>query len=781
MNPLRIVLFEHRIHSPKSDIRNPKMPPFEPTVYDLRYQQLLEEALARAPVHNPEWTNFNDSDPGVTLLQLFAFLAESVAYRANLVPERNQRKFLQLLGLPLQPAVPAQGLVCFENPRGPLEVKTLLEHMELFAGPVPFRTQDALDVLPIEAQVYYKGKPSLTEQEAAAARELYNQLYASYQAPGVELELYETKLLEAPASGAALPRVDLNQDTVDGCLWVALLARTPNDLETTRAAIAGHVLSLGVVPALREAARVLLPQGQPTNAPPAQLVYELPQEDDTAPTEATPDVRYVPLETRPRGNVLAEPGVVELLLPTEAAALAAWARILERLDPIEAGTGDLPPSLEDTAVQDRLLTWLRIRHGETQAAGSRLRARFSYLAVNAARVAQRAGVFAELLGKGTGEPNQTVAVAQTPVLPESLHLVINGERWTQTDDLAAAPPEAPRRAGEGVSGQEKPGTRPEDARVYSLDPASGLIRFGDGLRGARPPREAAIQASYDYGGGLQGLVGIGSIKTGPLLPAGVKVSNPIPTWGAGEAETVDQALRRAPGFLRHRNRLVSEEDYRELTLRVPGVDIGRVEVLSLLHPDVPAFPAEGVVTVMVIPRFDPVQPEAPTPDLLFLNTVCAYLNPRRLITTEVHVRGPRYVPVMVSVGVEGVAGRDPVAGREAVEAALRRFLSPLDGGFERTGWPLGRDVETLELVVEVARVPGVAKVNGMLLTGLTGGQVERIPMRGLDLPRIEKLSVQIGNPLSLPALRGEHDAGGPPDGGPPPRRLLPVPLVPAEG
>lgn len=41
------------------------------------------------PAHTPEWTNHNEGDPGVTMLQLFAFLTESLLYRANLVPERD--------------------------------------------------------------------------------------------------------------------------------------------------------------------------------------------------------------------------------------------------------------------------------------------------------------------------------------------------------------------------------------------------------------------------------------------------------------------------------------------------------------------------------------------------------------------------------------------------------------------------------------------------------------------------------------------------------------------
>src|SRR4051794_22805765 len=129
--------------------------PLAPAVLDRRtYQQLLDEALARVPVHNPEWTNFNASDPGVTLLELFAFLSESVIYRANLIPDRNRLKFLSLLGVPLRPASAARGLVTFANERGPLTPITLPAGTEVAAGKVPFQVEQGLHVLPVEAAVY---------------------------------------------------------------------------------------------------------------------------------------------------------------------------------------------------------------------------------------------------------------------------------------------------------------------------------------------------------------------------------------------------------------------------------------------------------------------------------------------------------------------------------------------------------------------------------------------------------------------------------------------------
>src|SRR6266571_4868955 len=107
------------------------MPLVIPTLDDRRYQDLLEEALARIPVHNPEWTNFNKSDPGVTLIEVFAFLAETILYRANQVPERNRRKFLSLLGVPLLPASSARGIAALRNERGELKTVTLNGGLEM--------------------------------------------------------------------------------------------------------------------------------------------------------------------------------------------------------------------------------------------------------------------------------------------------------------------------------------------------------------------------------------------------------------------------------------------------------------------------------------------------------------------------------------------------------------------------------------------------------------------------------------------------------------------------
>ena len=85
------------------------MPLQAPTLDDRNYAQIVAEAKALIPRYVPEWTDFNESDPGITLVQLFAWMTDMLLYRLNQTPERNYIKFLQLLGIELQPAQPARG------------------------------------------------------------------------------------------------------------------------------------------------------------------------------------------------------------------------------------------------------------------------------------------------------------------------------------------------------------------------------------------------------------------------------------------------------------------------------------------------------------------------------------------------------------------------------------------------------------------------------------------------------------------------------------------------
>jgi len=76
---------------------------------DVRFQELVSEARNRIIRHTPEWTEHNVSDPGITLIELFAWFTEILTYRMNRIPERLHLALLELVGV--KPAPPEQARV----------------------------------------------------------------------------------------------------------------------------------------------------------------------------------------------------------------------------------------------------------------------------------------------------------------------------------------------------------------------------------------------------------------------------------------------------------------------------------------------------------------------------------------------------------------------------------------------------------------------------------------------------------------------------------------------
>jgi predicted phage baseplate assembly protein len=85
-----------------------------PNLDDRRFQDIVDEAKRLIPQYCPEWTNHNVSDPGVALIELFAWMSEMVMFRLNQVPERLYVHFLNMVGIePFPPSVSRADLTFF--------------------------------------------------------------------------------------------------------------------------------------------------------------------------------------------------------------------------------------------------------------------------------------------------------------------------------------------------------------------------------------------------------------------------------------------------------------------------------------------------------------------------------------------------------------------------------------------------------------------------------------------------------------------------------------------
>ncbi|MEL7235568.1 MAG: putative baseplate assembly protein, partial [Chloroflexota bacterium] len=170
-----------------------------PRLDDRAYEDLVEEARARIPLYTPEWTDHSPSDPGITLIELFAYMTDIILYRLNRVPDKNFVKFMQLMGMDLHEAVPAQTKVTFwlSAPQnmpitipGDIEVSTTRTETE----PAIVFTTDA----DMEVQV-----PDLSYLTGSYEDEEGNRFFNTYNVSGIQAGFEDV-----PVFASETPKVD---------------------------------------------------------------------------------------------------------------------------------------------------------------------------------------------------------------------------------------------------------------------------------------------------------------------------------------------------------------------------------------------------------------------------------------------------------------------------------------------------------------------------------------------------------------------------------------------
>lgn len=670
------------------------MPITPPRLDDRRYEDLVEELLARVPAHTPEWTPQQVGDPGRTLLELFAWLADTVLYRANLIPERQRLAFLQLLGMPMQPARAAHGVVSLIlDEKNPVTAVTLAKEARL-TGPANFESLSEVTVLPVTGECYYKR--ALSSNEKFELSDVIEGLRQFHKIDG-SVDAYVTTPVFADGM-AEKAGLDVVQETADRSLWIALLASRPEDVVVVQTALAGdgdssEILNVGIAPAIelpasfddiRRAGRLDHSWWIST----ADLVDDAPVYSNLRRlSDSTQDY------TRRGIERLVMPGGVE-----DFGVLEGDAR-----KEANAGVGDRPPRLDDPDRLSRLVAWLRLRPADKLESMS-----LSWAGINAVEIDQRQTVRDRVIGQSDGSADQLFQLALSSIDVDSFALQVEEAgrgyvKWQHVSDI-------------GLSGR--------DDAVFVLDSEAGTVRFGNGIYGRVPEAGRRIRvATLRAGGGATGNLPAATLQEieakgldGNAITSKLKVLQGIATDGGADAETLDEAERRIPARLRHRNRAVTEDDYRSLVAETPGANIGRVEVLPRFMPRQRRFNVPGVVSVMVLPRKQNYDAPNPRPDQPLIQKVHNYLSARRPLATELYVIGCEYIPIALSIGITVKAGFGHDQVNYDVRQAVQAYLAPLPPyGPAGEGWPLGRSVKDRELEVVVAQVKGVNTVSSVNL------------------------------------------------------------------
>jgi predicted phage baseplate assembly protein len=297
----------------------------------------------------------------------------------------------------------------------------------------------------------------------------------------------------------------------------------------------------------------------------------------------------------------------------------------------------------------------------------------------------------EQLGVSDGTPAQLFAARFVPVLAlaagETLEVETpdgDWEQWEARDSFADSA---------------------EGDRHFTIDLVHGRIRLGpelratDGavsMRGAVPPKGAAVRMSrYRHGGGREGNVDADTVTVlRSAVPGVASVTNPRPSLGGVDSESLDSARERSALQIRTRYRAVTAEDYEYLASEATP----RVARALRVADDRPG------VTLRILPRVDPADHrltiEELTPDAGLLEEVRRYLEARKLLGTPIRLEPMRFRAVSVVVNLEVSARADIQRIEERIRHSLYTYLNPVIGGTPGdpgAGWPPGRSLHQGEL------------------------------------------------------------------------------------
>jgi hypothetical protein len=744
------------------------MPLLLPNLDDRSWADLADEGRSLIPVYGPEWTDHNASDPGITLVELLAWITEMDIFRLNQISDAERLKFLNLVGVRPRPPIPAWTILRFAL-KDPATSAILAESLEFSGSDAngnETRYQTARKIVAAAGALQTLQNSTASGWQNLTAtwlRQAPIYPFGQDPVPGAAFYLGFSDPLptDSPVSvyftfqdgvSSMLDRLRIIDEQEAGELRCRQLQPENPCNKTSTAAIPAASKDLFETLLVHYGVRTVWEYLSVTNGVPAWVQL------NPAKKEVADETRAFTLD----GSVTFQVPVT--LQPFKLGTVAAPLCYLRCR--VDAGRFDAAPVLGDVAFNAVCAVQ---RAPETSTLILDSKCAITYGAGGAPTPGTRSTVYTEFgsqnhitkldftaktpsdplftildfqapagtkhgsltleavfLGWGSGLPAQRVTLPGAPVVPSTLRLYTqeagSWQAWELRQDFLAS------------------SSRDSDAVV---DPTAGIILFGDGDQGRVPPAnylssaapaaQCLIFAAYETTGASNGNLAAGQINklvdsehNRALLyvananPDGWTLldlkldstKNPLPASGGADAETIAQAASRADQLVETTQRAVTLEDCERLAMQTPGTRIARVTARANLHPDFPCFKAPGLITVLILPSLPKGRP-MPTSGLL--RAVSAFLQPRRVIGTRVEVVGPEYLEVAVIATLQSKAGAGKARVQQAAVQKLNEFFDPLLGGPDGSGWPFGRDVYRAEVMGILNEISGVDHVTALEL------------------------------------------------------------------
>ncbi len=720
----------------------PKLPKSD--LDDRKFQDLVNECILRIPRYTPEWTNYNASDPGITLIELFAWLTDQMLFRFNQVPRHNYVTFLELLGIRLQPATPAKTDVTFY-------LSTSLP----YAYTIPKKIEVATVRTEIEEAIVFStdrpliiGNPSIRNILTSDTKEEQPRILRNFR----EENYWEPLQLQRGWEGRDSNIFQDEPPKYGNCFYIVF---------NPQQQIQGNVIAITFKGAAATSTGI-----DPNNPP---LCWEAWNGEDWE------SVLLNKSDDRTQGFSFSQ------LTRQGANHNECVADVILHL----------PPTWQVTQFSNYEGYWLRCRYSQPENDSNRYIRSPRIREVSARSIGGTVGVTQctqirnEILGESDGTSGQTFQLTIAPILErekeqeEYILVTPPGESpqtWEEVRDFADSGPKDKHYTIDSIKGTVQFGPKILEPfhlrektrlRARSQGRERAKLTNGNGTGkhkeesterqyGAVPPRGAEISMlAYRTGGGEKGNVDRGTIKVlKSAVPYVTRVINYKSARGGTDAQSLEDAAIAVPRKLRTRDRAVTKEDFENLALKAAEGAIAKARCFGAANKE-----EAGTVRLLLVPQPPDLKAigrgEGINPDDLeiekdspLLKQVSDYLDERRLLGVEVKYDKPNYVGVQVKTEVAlEPEYQNPLAQKELhqkIEVELYRFLNPITGGPEKKGWPFGRNLYVSDIYQVLQAIPGVLYLGTVQLFKLerNGSDWKRSPKpkRVIELKKTELLS-----------------------------------------
>jgi Baseplate J-like protein len=737
------------------------MPLLLPNLDDRRWADLVDEGRALIPVYGPEWTDHNAHDPGITIMELLAWVAEMDIFTLNRVSDDDRRKFLRLVGVSPHAPLPARAVLSILlDGTTSLALPAGAQFSQTVSGQdsVLFRSArditlvpGSLDVLQFrDARGYVDLTPDWHRRRVfyplGTSPQPEMEFYLGFSQPlpvGVAANLYfsfssghsnwkeRARILDEAALRQKFCRPPHNPCAKPAASPATVPSTAPLVHHGVRIVWEYRALSGGQLAwrALNPLAGEVLDFTRALSLN-GSVQFRLPsamQPDKFGASSAKPyylrcRISAGAFDAAP----LLEDVVFNAVQVLQSVPASMSFPILANTQVNTLPTGDPKPneliSFRLELDGRRRISSLTFLAPSPDAPAFRLE-QYTPPTVRTDGLLALEAVF---LGFGNGLPSQTASFSTLPVEPETVRLYsLENDAWKQWqlrpdfDSSTRKDLHAVLDAGSGsiTFGDGEHGRVPPEFHSLAATPVEKCLLFaaGENTLGPDPGLAAGTVSQLALSAHNQALFFDASANPDGLTVYRAKlasISNPGPVRNGAAEETISLAAARADRLVGSSPRAVTLADYERLALSTPGTRVARARALPDLYPAFACFSAPGMITVVILPYLPQGKP-CPSPGLL--SAVTAYLNRRRIIGTRVQVIGPQYVDVAVRAEVQSIAGTDRSRLQQAIVAALNNYFDPLLGGPEGKGWPFGRDVYRAEVLRVIDQVSGVDHVNSMAL------------------------------------------------------------------